>query len=147
MISDKQKQKAAKLLEDSYGRRQMMPEFSSEALSRKYGIGVSSVRRFAAGETPKTGLSSQKVRRLRIDIARRQELISGYKSLDQIAEDVGVSRTLVRKWARDFGLAETGKRKKPAPAKPVKLDWVGTPMGRFAVMRLSRSPASRVCYY
>jgi hypothetical protein len=54
-----------------------------------------------------------------------------------------------RKWAREFGFASDGQEQKrpPRPAKPVTLRWPGTPMGKFAVMRLTSSPAVSVPGY
>src|SRR5690554_1994559 len=142
------KQKAKPLLIASYKARAIMANYTNRAIAERHHQTAGMVSDMRNGyEPPK--MPEKTRRRIRMDFMRHDDAARDYMSLDAIADHLNVARSTVRKWAREFGLANEGQEQKrpPRPAKPVELRWPGTPMGKFVVMKLSRSPSEVRTYY
>ena len=142
------KAKGRRLLEQSYEARAIMANYTNKAIAERHRQTAGMVSDMRNGyEPPK--MPEKIRRRIRMDFMRHDDAAKRYMSLDAIADHLEVGRSTVRKWAREFGLASEGQEQKrpPRPAKPVALRWPGTPMGKFAVMKLSRQPSEVRTYY
>lgn len=142
------KQRAYTTLKKSYAARAEMAKYTNRAIAKRYGQTIGMVSDMRSGHDPVKMPDSIK-RKIRLDLMRHGEAAKYYISLDAMAEQLEVSRSTIRKWAREFGFANEGQeqKRKPRPAKPVELLWPGTPMGKFAVMKLSLSPSGMRTYY
>jgi len=142
------KAKGRRLLEQSYKARAIMAKYTNKAIAERHHQTAGMVSDMRNGYEPIKMPASVK-RSIRMDFMRHDDAARDYMSLDAIADHLNVARSTVRKWAREFGLANEGQEQKrpPRPAKPATLRWPGTPMGKFAVMKLSRSPSEVRTYY
>ena len=142
------KAKGRKLLQASYKARAIMAKYTNKAIAERHHQTAGMVSDMRNGYEPIKMPASVK-RSIRMDFMRHDDAARDYMSLDAIADHLNVARSTVRKWAREFGLANEGQEQKrpPRPAKPVELRWPGTPMGKFVVMKLSRSPSEVRTYY
>jgi hypothetical protein len=142
------KAKGRRLLEQSYEARAIMAKYTNRAIAERHRQTAGMVSDMRNGYDP-VKMPALTCRRIRMDLMRHDDAAKRYMSLDAIADHLNVGRSTVRKWAREFGFANEGQDQKrpPRPAKPVALRWPGTPMGKFAVMRLSRNPADVRTYY
>lgn len=142
------KQRAYTILKKSYAARAEMTKYTNKAIAKRYGQPIGMVSDMRNGHDPVKMPDSIK-RKIRLDIMRHGEAAKDYISLDAMAEQLEVSRSSIRKWAREFGFANEGQeqKRKPRPAKPVELLWLGTPVGRFMMMRLSQNPSGQAYYY
>jgi len=142
------KAKGRRLLEQSYEARAIMAKYTNKAIAERHHQTAGMVSDMRNGYEP-VKMPALTCRRIRMDFMRHDDAARDYMSLDAIADHLEVGRSTVRKWAREFGLANEGQEQKrpPRPAKPVALRWPGTPIGRFAVMKLSRDPSDVRTYY
>ena len=140
--------RAGKLLEKAYKAREVMALHTNKAIAERYNQSVGMISDMRNGHEP-VKMPALIRRKIRTDLMRHDEAAKDYLSLDEIALHLEVSRSLVRKWTKEFGLAEIREEKasRPKTAKPVAFRWPGTPIGRFAVMRLSRNPSEVRTYY
>jgi len=146
-VASLKKAKSRPVLERIYAARQTMSETTAYAIARRHKQAVATVSKLRHGK-PADYVPVEIRRKIHLDFMRHDDAANDYKSLDQVAIEFEVARSTVRKWVADFGLSETTQKRKPkAASKPVELLWPGTPVGRFAVMRLSRNPDCRACYY
>jgi hypothetical protein len=82
---------------------------------------------------------------IRVDIIRRNELYADYRSLDDIALQVGLARTTVRNWAKEFGIAEDKRRDVQVKIKPSEPAL--TPVVNFLTMPTVVSQPAQGWYY
>lgn len=141
------KQKAKPALELAYGARHIMSKYTTRAIARRHGQTTDMVSQMRKGRDP-DHIPTKIKTKIRMDFMRYDDAAKDYRTLDQIALDLGVSRTKVRHWAKEFGLSRDMKKpeRQPVKRRPVELLWPGTPMGRFAVMKLSSNPAQSMYY-
>lgn len=142
------KQRARTLIKRARDARDEVSEYTNKAIARRYNQTVGMVSAMRNGHEP-VKMPALVQRKIRLDLMRYDELRQEYQSLNQIADALGVGRSVIRRWSREFGLANEGQeqKRKPRPAKPVELLWPGTPVGRFMVMRLTANSGSVHTYY
>src|SRR5690606_27442779 len=116
------KAKAEKMLRRAYDCRHKLKDYTSEAISERHGVSTHTVGNMRNGRDPKYVPNDVK-RAIRLDFMRYQELAEGYFSLDQIALEVGVSRSLVRKWAKELGLTMAMPHKAQVKPVPKRREW------------------------
>lgn len=141
------KQKAYELLKDAHERRQFMRKYTRQAICARHGISDSVAQTMRKGLEPRVKLTPQQKTRIRMDFMRHDDLEKGYMSLDQIALELDISRTLVRNWSKEFGFTETSKKKPKAKAEKVEQERPETAVDRFLTMRLTSAPAASVQGY
>src|SRR5690554_2467732 len=142
------KAKGRRLLEQSYEARAIMAKYTNKAIAERHHQTAGMISDIRNGYKPPK-MPAKVKRSIRMDFMRHDDAARDYMSLDAIADHLNVARSTVRKWAREFGLANEGQEQKrpPRPAKPATLRWPGTPVGRFALMKLSRNPSGVRTYY
>ena len=141
-------QRAFAILKESYEAHAIMAKYTNKAIADRHRQTAGMIGDMRNGYEP-VKMPARIKRSIRMDLMRHDDAAKRYMSLDAIADHLGVDRSTVRKWAREFGLANEGQEQKrpPRPAKPVTLRWPGTPVGRFMVMRLTAGPADVRTYY
>ena len=141
------KQKAHEMLKDAHERRHLMRKYTREAISSRHGITMGAVTSMRKGREPKAKLTDKQKTRIRMDFMRHDDLEKGYMSLDQIALELDISRTLVRNWSKGFGFTETSKKKPKAKPPKVEHERPETAADRFLTMKLTRNPCELVQGY
>lgn len=123
-----------------------MVGLSPSEMSKRFRLEYNSVLAIRDGKPVNTRKVTERQKRFIADATRRHaELSAQYRTLDEIAADLGVSRRCVTKWCQKLGLSGRGAPK----AKKIEtvLDEPMTPEVEFLTMRLTRNPAGVVGYY